>query len=36
VAGITRDRWNTPVFAVTILLILIGLATFISVYLRVT
>jgi putative membrane protein len=36
VAGISRDRWNTPVFAVTILLILIGLAAFISVYLRVT
>jgi putative membrane protein len=36
VAGISRDRRNTPVFAVTILLILIGLAAFISVYLRVT
>jgi putative membrane protein len=36
VAGVTRDRWNTPVFAVTIFLMLIGLAAFVSVYLRVT
>jgi hypothetical protein len=36
VAGLTRDRRNAPVFAVTMLLILIGLAAFISVYLRVT
>ena len=36
VAGISRDCRNMPVFAVTYLLILIGLAAFISVYLRVT
>ena len=36
VAGVCRDRWNTPAFAVTALLILIGLAAFVTVYLRVT
>jgi len=36
VAGVSRHRRNTPVFAVTILLVCIGLAAFISVYLRVT
>ena len=36
VAGVSRSRRSTPVFAVTILLILIGLAVFMSVYLRVT
>lgn len=36
VAGVTRDRWNTPALAVTILLICIGLVAFASVFLRVT
>ena len=36
VAGVSRDRWNTPAFVVTLLLILIGLAAFVTVYLRVT
>jgi putative membrane protein len=36
VAGVSRNRWNTPAFAVTLLLILIGLVAFATVYLRVT